>query len=385
MNKEVKLEKNIEKIILILLFFFAISLFNLAGYILAGIFLLYFFITLRGKYYIDKKTIVLFLFAVSYFFIYALHWSIGIKEIIIFLIAPWASYFMGKEIIENSEENAMIDRITMVMLAGFFLHGVLNLIAYLVVFGMDSPYRVTIDFWRSEILSVTGCSLYYVPFMSFGIGYIFFGNSKKLKICSFLAVVVGMFANIIYSNRTAVYLVGILIIIATGGLLFHKKAKLSSWINFIAVLFGIALVWIINLGGIQNIIMDLNITRRILGSDVGRFEVWKDFLTNEWIKYPFGGEQFTLKYGYAHNLWLDTIYSVGFIPFLLLLVFTIMALFMIKKFCSIHQNGKIYTFLFLGVFISFMVEPILVANPYYFIMMLFIIGGMQGFIKGKVK
>lgn len=136
--------------------------------------------------------------------------------------------------------------------------------------------------------------------------------------------------------------------------------------------------------GFRSMILDLSITKRILGSDVGRFSVWRDFLTSDWWRHPMGGNKVVLQYGYAHNLWLDTLRTVGFAPFFLLVGFSFMAFFSVSKFYrTAGKEEKTCVFLILGTTISCAVEPIIASNPYYFLMLLIIIGGIKGLIRKR--
>jgi len=372
----------IEKIILALLFLFAISLFNLAGYILAGIFIAWFFITLNRKHVLDKAFLALLLFSVAYFLTYALFWPVGVKEVIIYLIAPWGCYLLGQELIAFSKDDRMLYKMTFVLAAGFFAHGVLNFYAYVTTYGVDSPYRVTVDYWRNDILSVTGCSLYYVPLMSLAIGYLFYGQKRLWKLASLAVISVGVMVNVVYSNRTAMYLVAILTVLGVATSLFRKNASPKTWLTILFILALVSFAWTTDIMGFRSVILDLNVTKRIVGSDVGRFSVWRDFLTSDWWSHPLGGDRVVLQYGYAHNLWLDTLRTVGFAPFFLLIGFSFMAFFSVSKFYKSAEDGqKPYVYLILGTTISCAVEPIIASNPYYFLMLLMIIGGIKGIFR----
>ena len=159
----------------------------------------------------------------------------------------------------------------------------------------------------------------------------------------------------------------------------HNRA---NFLPFALVVLGIAAIvgiWVTDFLNIKTFIMNLGVVDRIIFEDVGRVQSWIQYVQSDWWRYPFGGELGTFSGGYVHNMWLDTMYSVGWIPFLLLIVFTVQSIFVIKKFyVNDKANRRVYVYLIVGMTISCMVEPIIIANPYYFLSILMMIGALQG-------
>lgn len=374
----------IEKILLLLIFMFSISLFNFAGYILAVV-IIFFFITYGFKCKFDIRTFVLMIFAAFYFINYTIYFEIGVKEIITFALAPWCCYLIGKELNFRFKHKAGTHIFIAILVSGFFLHGVLNTYAYINTFGYDYHYRIAYDFWRNEIISVTGCALYFIPIMSFAIGVVFSNAKMRYKVISAIAFAIGLWANILYANRTPIYIVLILITIRVVCMLFQYRYSIKAYVISILVAAGMAVCWAYNIAGIKTTIYGLTITKRLTGEDIGRLPIWLDFLKSDWWKYPFGGQHVTIRYNYVHNLWLDTLWTTGYVPFVCLLIFTIMSIVTVKKYYNLFKRDTtVYIYLMVGLGISCMVEPIIDANPYYFLLIVFILGAFEGKIKKQL-
>ena len=151
-----------------------------------------------------------------------------------------------------------------------------------------------------------------------------------------------------------------------------KAVKMLLWLVIAAVVC-IAL-FNSNAFGIKSAFEETNFSKRLnqdnyrsLAED-GRMERTLIVLDNAW-KYPFSGMSKEIN-RYAHNLWFDTIRTVGFVPAFLLLLYTIYVFSSFYKFMKkkeIPMNMKIMMFsLYLGVYLNFMVEPVLEGYPMLF-------------------
>ncbi|KWX87462.1 hypothetical protein AMQ83_12970 [Paenibacillus riograndensis] len=74
---------------------------------------------------------------------------------------------------------------------------------------------------------------------------------------------------------------------------------------------------------------------------------------------------------YAHNLWLDVLYSTGIIPFFLLAIFTMLCIKNVVYISKRRNVNKLFIFVIISVYagylLNFMVEPILEGVPYMFL------------------
>ena len=381
MRKNVKFNF-IELVSFIILACFSIGLFNLSGLFISFLILLSIVFFIRSRNVIDYRCYLLLAFSVFFFLNHSLFWGVLVEDIIIYLLAPWSCFLLAKCWVIYSNSRRCFEFIILVLIVGFFLHGMLNFYRYVQISGgmdvvQNSPYRITYDFWRKEIIAVTGCSLYYVPLMSFSLGYLFFGNGIIKKIVSTCFICLGMWVNIVYANRTAVFLIFILLLLSVYLKLSDTRSAVKTSFILIVVVFAILLVWNLNLFDIKTTVMNLNVMQRIESTDEGRVDSWIRFLKSSWWKHPFGGDLAGEKH--AHNMWLDIMRTGGFLPFLFSGLFAISSLEILYNACKIFKTeGRIYLLLCLGIYISCSVEPILQSNPYYFLILLMIFGAIDG-------
>lgn len=376
---KIKISK--EKVIYTLLAAFAVSLFNFAGQILAVLLVLFVFFYLNGKISMDSEFVSLIAFSLFYFITYLLFWSAGIKEIITYLIAPWGCYLIGRDIVRYSKDRRVFQKVILILVIGFWLHGMLNLLTCIQKQGLanmlSSPFRITYDFWRQSLISVTGCSFYYIPAIALPIGYLFFGKGKKGMILSWIGLITSLLANYLYANRTAFYIAAILVVLCYLLVLSSRKVSLGHWIMLAVITAAAILVWSLDIYGIRTAIMGSKLAKRVSGDEVGRISVWIKFLKSDWWMHPFGGEK--VGDGFAHNLWLDTLRTAGIVPFLSLIVFSVLTVFQFFRFCKKAGNAALPYFIMLaGICLSFLVEPVIEANPYYFLVAIMMIGCIKG-------
>ena len=110
--------KFVEIAVFVLLGLFSVSFLNMGGYFLAAVLLFYLVVTFNGKLKIDDKGIILLLFSITYFVNYSLYWPISVKEIIVFLVAPWSVYLLGYYLVQNSRCNYVFNIMTTILALG---------------------------------------------------------------------------------------------------------------------------------------------------------------------------------------------------------------------------------------------------------------------------
>lgn len=88
------------------------------------------------------------LFSTSYFVIYTFNFGFAVKSLIIYLWGPWAAYLFGKWFVLSDNSDRSFQEMTNTLTFGFFLHGVLNLLAYLKsdYYAQYAYQRVSVDF-----------------------------------------------------------------------------------------------------------------------------------------------------------------------------------------------------------------------------------------------
>ncbi|MEM9866730.1 MAG: hypothetical protein AAF765_03500, partial [Bacteroidota bacterium] len=118
----------------------------------------------------------------------------------------------------------------------------------------------------------------------------------------------------------------------------------------------------------------------------GRVDLWSKSIDYMEI-YPFGWD--LERFGYSHNLWLDTFRVGGFPSFTLLIIFSLMVLFILKKLVFSKKIGltlKLIFILYNIAFISiFMVEPGIDGNYSLFIFFCLFSGIMKSSLSSSEK
>lgn len=375
-------------LLLTAMFLFALGTFNKTGLILSIVLVVFLTTNLKISTRVDTCLMLFAVFSLFYFLDYRIYWPVGGKEIIIFLISPWACYFLGREyVINNGEKHAIY--LAVAVAGGFFIHGLLNLMAVLDLYGMDYSGRISYDFWQKRVIAATGCSLYYTALVSMAVAWLFFSKKLFLKILSIVIIAIGIFSSIIYSTRALIVLMFILMLFAEClsvlSVEYNSVNTSKVLVVTLVILAFLFVSWKINLFGLQTKILSLDVTRRLLNSQ-SRTELWRSFLTNHPLKYPLGGNQVQLSGGakWVHNLWLDTFRTAGVVPFLLLCVITVVAIGKgITYWKNICKDGvpeyASALFMMFGVALNSMVEPIMDANPYVFLAWCMGIGIINGY------
>ena len=305
-------KKRIELLFLIVLFCFAISLFNRAGYIFSALVLITVVFCYKSIH-ITSVEILLIIFSLSYGSIFAWYYGISLDNIILQFVGPWAAYIVGKLYIKKTQYNNGFMIFILVLAVGMFLHGVLNIIAYLKsdYFFLYKYYRQSVDFWRNELVNVKSTEMLYTFLTGIGLGIIFSRNSKG-KVISWAVVLFSVFITVFLANRTL--LIIFLFICLIRMFFWFRSVNVSARKKTIVasvLILGILLLLIcinFNILGIGSIVNSLKIIQRFSGSELTRFDVWNTFFDDfAFLEHLFGGKALVhdSEFGYLHNTWLD--------------------------------------------------------------------------------
>lgn len=378
----------IDKLVIILLFLFSLNLLNLSGILIALSILVFIVFNLR-IIKVDWNTAILVLFSVFYFGSVAFYEGFSIDTIIKFAVAPWGCYIIGYNLRLKNDEIS-VTKLTTILALGFFIHGMLNLSSSIKIYGagFNNTYRLAYDFWQSRQISVTTAALYYSPLALMAIGGVFFAKRRAIKHLSFGAILLSLYATLIYQNRTLIMamlfilIVNVVLVIKDSDIQYRRKMGLI--VGIIILTFVFAVGWFRNLFGIRVIFESTNLYGRLTGSDQDRTKIWASFVFGEAWKYPFGGNKAVLYNNkpYVHNVWLDTFRRTGVLSFAFLILFTIVGIketiIFSHRTDRLKENVGIIVSLLLGITILFMVEPIIEANPYVFYFPIIAIGAICG-------
>lgn len=379
--------KSIRKstICMLLLFLFAVDIFDLSGILIAGTiciaFLLY-----GEQFSFDKNVFLLLLFSVSYFICISMFEPISIQGIIKYFIAPWGSYLIGYSVLKV-DYRMTVNKFAFIVLAGFFIHGMLNFYSSVKIYGfnLSSNYRLAYDFWQDRDVSVTTAALYYSPMAVYALCSLLHKGGNKLL--ALVTLIPCLIVTMLYQNRTLIVVLGFLVFVRLIRYMLDAAVsttkKILVMVGLLVVLMGVVVSWAFDVGGMRSFLSGTRLFERFTGEDQSRTDAWISFILDAW-KYPFGigdapyyGDHFY----YAHNLWLDVYRRAGVIPFVALVCFTVEAIRTGRKFLGmtgIRDKRQIIVFTLLGIACISGVEPIIEANPYFFYLAIMIIGAMNG-------
>lgn len=379
---------------LVILFCFSIALFNLPGYIFAALILLMFMLYSRNIQLTANELLLMF-FSLFYFVFYWLHYGMDINTIILYLLGPWSAYILGKVYMKTSVNDNSFVVFIFVLAIGMYLHGVLNVIAYIRsdYFDLYNYYRQSVDFWRGELVNVKTTEMLYTFATGACLGVIFASYKIWHKILSALVIAVSLLLTVFLANRSLLVIFIVLfawrMIVWMADSSVIVKRKIIASIIIVAIL-ALAVIFIsLNIAGVGDAFFATKIVQRFISdSELTRFDVWNIFFDDfMFLEHPFGGEHLTnnTEHGYLHNMWLDVYNRVGSIPFILLVVITVKNAVHCFTFCrtmTVNNRKKesiVFESLMIAIFLNLMVEPIIEANPYYFLIVLMFLGAMEGY------
>lgn len=374
---------------------------NRSGYIFAGILVMYFLMDIK-RITIGKSEFILLMYGLCYFFFYTYHFSIGINEIIWYLVGPVGAFLIGKIFVRRSKnENAFIT-LVITLAFGMFVHGFLNWYAYRVShYATQYSYlRLSVDFWRRELVRVTSTGMLFNFSAAICVGLCFSNIKMKYKAVAAAVLGICIALSAVFANRTIIFIVLILVMLELlQGMktrhLVSKRTVVMVASILTLVMVGCAVLFS-DLGKLfLEELLDIKIVYRLQTSDDldPRFYAWIYFFRNfQFLKYPIGGDMLLgggmylpdgTKISYFHNLWLDVYNTAGIFPTILLIMFSARMFAQYRKFKDYgHKVGAdelvhVMRCWIIGVTLNCFVEPIIEGNPYYFLMILMYFGAME--------
>lgn len=376
----------INKLIYILLFLFAINIFNQSSSILALVFIMVILLD-RAKLYLiqNNKTFwVLVAFAISFVFFSAQN---GINEGIAATGCPMAYYIglrLQKGAQEAEKEEKTLKKIVFIVIFGMTSHAIVNFIYELIRFGGVNSGAIHYDFFSGGAeTSATGAATYLTLFS--GVIYLLI-----MKTSSLIKLIVGLIITLtviiydmILGGRTffALFIVSFLVSFfidiyfqKNNRLRFKQIRKILFIIVTLVALF--AIFCINNKNMVKDFFESTYLFHRISYAETTDSQDLFSFFTsttrgnirNQYISMMFenlwGGRKILNKVGlYAHELWLDIFDAAGIIPFILMWVATIQVtianILYIKNKNVPIQNKILLCGVTTSITIQFFFEPVL--------------------------
>lgn len=394
MVKLVRLKLSIDYLLIVILVLFSID-FYLQGiliFILGAIG----YPIIKGDRTLQYSPLLLsFVVFFIFLYIYSDYFEISIIKTVIAL--PIAFSF------GSSISNISPKKISFLLLICAFtmaFHAILNMLYNFKLYGiMAIGLRLSSDFWTGEVSLSTGQAAKMVPFLSCVFVLLFYNKNNRLKLFSFVTFILLIVYNFALGGRSVIILTVLSIVISLCLIInrerdFKLARKLIIILSF--TVFAFVLLYIFNIFSIQELFEESSFSQRF--NSEGGQDIEEDdrmsrkirYLENI-FKYPFGGQHlcFDEHIGHAHDLWLDCFDMVGFIPFILIVLYTIFSVLRAKQY---YRNQYINTYYGVMIFsffiimnIQFFLEPIIEGSPKLLILYCFIDGLITNYLSLKRK
>lgn len=374
---------NLPTILKLLVFLFFLSFLGLNNYLallLAGLCILFCW----DKRYMSKGFLALSLCLLGHAIIYFFHYSIPpLDWLMKNLIAPITLYAVGSYLAKNISGL----RAAALMIAGFSLHGALNIFYYLIkVYAIRE--RTLINIWGGEI-TATLQNVLFIPVVTLLFYFLFMENRKFVKIAGIATVVIALYSTVITASRTILYL--LIIAFTLNAFLYGIKIRKHSGkvlLGVVALFLGILLIYSFDIFGLRSWLESSSLFTRLSNADDTanslsgnvRWKMSQEYLAAILNK-PFGNIEATSSH-YAHNLFLDMGKFSGLFPALGLFIWSVKqilstALVTFRRGQQPAFEGVVFVMVSCGMMIIFFLEPILEGLPVFFAGFCYLCGTMR--------
>lgn len=378
-----------KQISLVLLFMFSLNFINMESRILLLTFVAVMLISPRWKLPITTTSLILALFSISYYLLAVIYNSSMMTYYVIpLLVGPFIGYSIGIILLDNSYQDYSkgLKIIIYTIVFGRFIHGLLNFISSS---GYTGYIRNGLDFWTKTIIAATGQGALMTMAISLLFYSVFVVKKSNIfeKAATLLCVIVSLVNSLLSASRTAMIIMVLVFILCAITYILISNEEESKKRKLIVgmVVLGLLFFWVYrsNTFGVKSywestpLFERINTVTSYEMGDQNRMMMITTTL-NEALDRPLGNGNMSST---AHNLWLDVLKQTGWLPFVLLVSFTVITL---KRLIRMIRNERIPTdvkFLLFsvltGAIFNFAVEPIFKGMPYYFVSFCVIAGAME--------
>jgi len=338
------------------------------------------------KYKLDGKVFLLLLFSIFYSLFYSINPIGGAQMIFIYALAPFAFYITGRYFSMNYSSETILYFLFLFFAIGYSFIPALSIIKHIFENGFASDRNLSLIWDNNYIMSATLIAAHFTLNMSC-LGAVFVQKTNKfesrIKIIMLVTLIISLFCILRVASRTQL-LVTLITFIVSVFYLFPKlpsnrKISLLSAI-FISVIVFIAFYFLYSDSVIFNTFNERNDNEQYVMSGSGRTNIWLMSIGNVFSK-PSGWSN--LGMGYAHNLWLDVSRVAGILPFLSLIIFTILCISLIYNIIKRSPDNHFFNITVLTYFVGFMtvffVEPVIEGMLAFFLIYCLFIGILSGY------
>lgn len=341
------------------------------GYLGFGLFFVFVYQRFKTGYlYLNALRCESFWTLIVFGLAYCLLGEFTLSALEYYLVAPILAYAAGWIIVETSEENTtrIVQYMIYSAIVGFGIHALLN---YAINIGKNR-WELT-DFFSGNIRAATGSGSINTLIFSLIIYFIFIEERKRFKIAAIFFWIISVLYALLLGNRTQFVIILIVFVVS---LVLYFGEKRDLWMilkvtMIVMLVIGIVVIlYDTNKFGIKTMVDSSNLMIRIktdtTGADEYRFSSIAKGLDNL-FEHPLGGMQDT---SYYHNMWLDIGRVAGILPFMIMVVYSVIInshAIRIFRLCQVDWFRYLILCVYLGIQINFFTEPILEGNIEYFL------------------
>lgn len=338
-----------------------------------------------GRIRIDFNLIMLIAFAGTYSLS-----AQNMRQVAVAFLFP-VGYLVGLLVVwVGPGTNPRFRGLVLTLVAGMTLHGVLNAITNMQIYGLQPDGRALPDYWSGAVLTSTLQATFFVPLVGFSFYGLFLRQSHRLVVASLTSLSLAIAISYNFATASRSIFVAGAIVLSVCCLVFLWVQPRERLVFDLAVVLGSTLCVILywrNSSTLQSMWDRSALTSRLadqettsLGDDP-RFDRWRYVVDNFW-DYPFGGLNFRAQIGYIHNLWLDAYDTAGILSLLALLGFTfgsILICWRVVRLATVPPEIRVLVVgLWTALFAQFMTEPVLDGVPGLFTFLCVLSGGASG-------
>lgn len=374
--------KYVNTIINVLLFLIGVNVFHY-GQLLLPIISLILFIDNRFKFNIKNRTVfvILCLFGIS-FFIFT--YKLGFYSVM-GMCLPMA-YYIGSNL-KNSSENNVINVIYLLTF-GMATHVVLNFAYEYFMLGSAIFNKIHhYDIWTKEQISTTGTAINYVFIIGILYYVVFYERNRLIKFLSCIISIILFIYNFALGRRTPILMLGLAFVIGyILDIFVYKNRKVNKKLLIIisSILFvTIALIttlYVIDFNGFRMkfILVNLMLKFYNFGLNPERLQIFIEGVKLA-PNYLWGGQYIsTIMDCQIHDLWMDVYDYAGIIPFVLLIIYTIIVTK--ESYKTIHtkiERKVLFIPLIICIIIQLFLEPIITGSSIFLICVVIVLSALQ--------
>lgn len=368
-----------------------VNIILLSGYLINPFFygfvfgyILVIWILFRGVFFkksLDVDFLLLFFFSICYALFYSVDPWRGNQYILMYLLIPPFFYLWGKYFRLKAENQ---QNLFFLLISFGFIFSISPLISVwldIIKNGFVQNYRNIPMFWSTESMGATGMAALLTFNMC--LPAILLSSFRKLglvfKIYLITLFILSLVCVLRLGSRTQLLITLLTFFVVLIYLIPQQSLKqniilfgllvLSGFFVFKNISFDLDADWLTSFAG------RMEKGNEEIASGGGRTERWAKSFSNL-IDKPLGWK--LEEFGYSHNLWLDVLRVGGAISFFLLVIYSIRSCILLKKAISSNSSNLrtkiVLLSYFLGLFLLFMVEPIIDGSFHIFAFFCLLIG-----------